>query len=108
VQPTDPYMEDTNIKTRNDTTCENVTETRFKILLFLIRFAGIPVNVKSVSTVNAIYNVTAIVFCYTITAFLHMDTIVRRHQLQDVMNKIRALFVIYSIMWAHMSLRYAA
>lgn len=101
-------MEDINTKTRIDTCDKNFSESRFKTLLFLIRFAGIPVNVKSVSTVNAIYNVTVIVCCYTITAFLHMDTFVHRHQLEDVMKKIRALFVIYSIMWAHISLRCAA
>jgi hypothetical protein len=102
-------MEDINTKTKIDTTCDNnVNESRFKILLFLLRFAGIPVNVKSVSTVNAIYNVTVIFCCYTTTAFLHMDTFVRRHHLEDVMNKIRALLVIYSIMWAHISLRCAA
>jgi hypothetical protein len=102
-------MEDVNNITKIDTTCDNnVSESRFKILLFLIRFAGIPVNVKSVSIVNAIYNVIVTVCCYTIAVFLHMDTFVRRHQLEDVMKKIRALFVIYSIMWAHISLRCAA
>jgi hypothetical protein len=102
-------MEDINTKTRTDTTRgNNLSEGRFKILLFLIRFAGISVNVKSVSVVNALYNLIVTVCCYTITIFLHIDTFVRRHQLVDVMNKIRALFVIYSIMWAHIGLRCAA
>jgi hypothetical protein len=101
-------MEDINTNTRIDTTSRNnLSERRFETLLFLIRFAGIPVNVKSVSVVKAVYNLTVTVFCYTITVFLHMDTFVRRHQLVDVMNKIRALLVIYCIMWAHISLRCA-
>jgi hypothetical protein len=102
-------MEDINTETRTDTACDdNRSESRFKILLFLIRFSGIPVNMKSVSVVNAIYNVTVVVCCYTITIFLHMDTYVHRHQLVDVMKKIRALVVIHAIMWAQISLRYAA
>jgi hypothetical protein len=102
-------MEDINTETGTDTACDdNRSESRFKILLFFIRFAGIPVNMKSVSVVNAIYNVTVVVCCYTIIISLHVDTYVHRHQLVDVMKKIRVLVGVYGIIWLHISLRCAA
>jgi hypothetical protein len=102
-------MEDINTKTRIDTTCDNnLSESRFKLVLFFIRFAGIPVKIKPVSVLNAVYNLTVTLCFYITTIFLHVETFVLRHQLEDVMKKIRALFVIYVITWAHISLRCAA
>jgi hypothetical protein len=99
-------MEDINTETRTDTACDdNRSESRFKILLFFIRFTGIPVDMKSVSVVNAIYNVTVVVCYYTIAIFMYLY--VHRHQL-EVMKIIRALISVHVIMWAHISLRCAA
>jgi hypothetical protein len=99
-------MEDINTSTRTDISRDkNLSESRFKIVWFFIRFAGIPVNAKSVSVLTVIYNITVIVCCYTTTAFLQIDVFVHRHQFVDVMKKIRVLFIVYLSIWIHASLR---
>jgi hypothetical protein len=102
-------MEDINTEIRTISACDdNRSESRFKILLFFFRFAAIPINKKSVSVVNAIYNVTVVVCYYTIAIFMHVEAYVHRHQLVDVMKIIRQLFALYMTVWAHISLRCAA
>jgi hypothetical protein len=83
----------------------NLNENRFKELLFILRLAGIPLNKKSVSRVNAVYNATAIV-CFYITNFcVCVDTFVHRHQLVYAMKKFRALLGMQIITWTQFSVR---
>jgi hypothetical protein len=85
---------------------DSLTERRFKTLLYLLRLVGIPLNIKSVSAVNIMYNATFIV-CYYITMIsLYTDTYVHRHELVHVMRKIHVLLGMNLVAWIHFSLRY--
>ena len=48
---------------------KSLIESRFKVFLFLFRMGGIPLNMKSVSRLNALYNVSVIV-CFILQMFL--------------------------------------
>jgi hypothetical protein len=80
-------------------------ESRFKVLLFLYRIGGIPLNMKSVSRLNAVYNVSLIV-CFYITYFcLSVDTFIHRHQLSHAMKNLRIFLGMLMVTWLHFSIR---
>jgi hypothetical protein len=80
-------------------------ESRFKVLLFLHRMAGIPLNVKSVSRLNAVYNVSVIV-CFYFTYFLiGVNAFVYRYQLSLAMKSFRVFVGMLMVQWLHFSVR---
>jgi hypothetical protein len=91
--------------TKKTTTYNNLSETRFKTLLFLLRIAGIQLKMKSVPKVNVGCNMVLISCFYVTTVCLHMDSFVNRHDLVKLMKKIRILIATYLLMWIHFSLR---
>jgi hypothetical protein len=101
-------MDHSKYKATIDASHENKNhEIRFKTLLFLWRLGGIPLHMKSVSTVNTVYNVTVIV-CFYVTNFcLCVDTFVHRHQLAYAMKKLHLLLGMQVSMWTHFRVRYA-
>ena len=82
-----------------------LTESRFKVLLFIFRLGGIPLNVKSVSRLNAVYNTTVIVCFYITNICVCVDTFVHRHQSKLAMQKFRILLGLQMTMWTHFSAR---
>jgi hypothetical protein len=84
---------------------KSLIENRFKVLLFLYRSGGIPLNMKSVSRLNTVYDAIVIV-CFYITAIcVGVDTLVHRHQLTLVMKKLRIFLGMLLGTWLHFSVR---
>jgi hypothetical protein len=83
----------------------SLIESRFKVLLFNFRLGGIPLNMKSVSRLNAVYNVTVIMCFYITNICVCVDTFVHRHQLKLAMQKFRILLGLQMTMWTHFSAR---
>jgi hypothetical protein len=102
-------MEDINSKIKTDIASDKkLYESRFKTLLRLLRLGGIYINMKSIPILNSVYNITINVCYYTTVSCHCMDTFVHRHQLVEVMKKIRVLVAMQMCMWLHLSIRYAA
>jgi hypothetical protein len=102
-------MEQRKYEAKTHTLYDNsLNDSRFHVLLFILRLAGIPLNKKSVSRVSAVYNATVIV-CFYITDFCAcVDTFVHRHQLVYTMNKFRVILGMQVAMWTHFSIRQVA
>jgi len=83
----------------------SLVENRFKVILFLYRIGGIPLNKKSVSTLNALYNATVIVCFYIIYICVSVDLLVHRHQLKLAMQTLRVYLAMIMITWTHFSVR---
>jgi hypothetical protein len=84
---------------------KGLIESRFKVLLFLHRMGGIPLNVKSVSRLNAVYNVSLTV-CFYITYFLiGVNAFVHRHQLSLAMKSFRLYLGMLMVQWLYFSVR---
>ena len=99
-------MEHSKYEARSHTSNNNsLIENRFKVLLFLYRLGGIPLNMKSVSRLNAVYNVTFIVCFYITYICVGVDTVVHRHQLKLAMQKLRIYLGMLMIKWLHFSVR---
>jgi hypothetical protein len=87
-------MERINGSTKDNASgCNNLHESRFKILLFIFRQGGLPIKLKPMSRIKTVYSATIIVCYYLTTLCLFMDTFVQTHNLEDAMNKLRVLIV---------------
>ena len=84
---------------------KSLIESRFKVLLLLFRMGGIPLNTKSVSRLNAVYNVSVIVCFYITNICVGVDTFVHRHQLSLAMQKFRIYLGMLMITWLHFCVR---
>jgi len=84
---------------------KGLMESRFKVILFLHRMGGIPLNVKSVSRLNAVYNASIIVCFYITNIGVGMDTFVHRHQLSHTMKSFRVFLGMLMVQWLHFSVR---
>jgi len=83
----------------------SLIENRYKVVLFLFRFGSFPLNIKSVSTLNTVYNATVIV-CFNITYIcVYVDTFVQRNHLKLSMQKLHILLGLLMILWTHFSVR---
>jgi hypothetical protein len=89
----------------NNNNNNNNYNNRFKTILFSFRLAGHPLMVKSVSGINRVYNVVAAVCFYSTLVCLSMDAFVHRHQLVQLMKKVRVLIGLILIAWTHFSFR---
>jgi len=78
-------------------------ESRFKVLLFLIRIGGIPLNMKPVSRLYIIYNASITVCFYISNICAGMDLLVNRHKLSIAMKNVRMYLEILVVTWVHFS-----
>jgi len=99
-------MEHSKYEARSHTSYNNsLTENRFRVLLSLYRLGGIPLYVKSVSRLNAVYNVSLIVCFYITYICVVVDSLVHRYQLKLAMQKLRTYLGMLTITWLHFSVR---
>ena len=94
-----------NSSKANASGCNNLHESRFKILLFIFRLGGIPLKIQSVSRINTGYSATIIVCFYINFVSLFMDTFVQRGQLMYAMKKLRMFVGLTMAPWIHLSFR---
>ena len=85
--------------------CNNLHESRFKILLFIFRLGGLTLKLKSVSRINAVYSATILVCFYITFVSLFMDTFVHRGQLMYALKKLRTFIGLTIAVWMHVSFR---
>jgi len=99
-------MEHSKYEAKTYTSYNNsLIERRFKVFLFLFRMGGIPLYMKSVSKLNAVYNVSLTV-CFYITYFcVSVDTLINRHQLSLAMKNFRVFLAMVLFTWLHFSVR---
>jgi hypothetical protein len=84
---------------RKETKLKGLSERRFGSMIFLLRMAGIPCQMKKVSTLYAIYMRTLII-CASITYLgICVDVYVHCDDLGRAMTTVRALLVCTNIMW---------
>ena len=99
-------MEHSKYEVKTHTSYNNkCIESRFKVLLFLYRLGGFPLNMKSVSRLYAVYMVSLIVCFYVTYFFVCVDTFIHRHQLSLAMKNLRVVLGMLLFTWSHFSVR---
>jgi len=81
------------------TKLKGLSEVRFRSTIFLLRMAGVPFQMKKVSTIYIIYMVTVIVCCFSTILGMFVDVYVHWDELGRAMTSIRALFPFTNVMW---------
>jgi hypothetical protein len=78
---------------------KELSEIRFGSMIFLLRMAGIPLKMKNISTIYAIYMVTVIVCCFTTIIGVFADVYIHWDDLGHAMTTMRTLFPFMNVMW---------
>ena len=86
------------IMNRDETKLKGLSGSRFGSMIFLLRMAGIPFQVKKISTIYAIYKRTVIVCTSTTYLGMFGDVYVHRDDLGRAMTTMRVLFSYTNVM----------
>jgi len=78
---------------------KGLSNTRFSSIIFLLRLAGIPFKMKNMSTLYAIYMLTAILCTCTTLVGMFVDVYVHRDDLGHVMTNIRVSIGLTNVLW---------
>jgi len=78
---------------------KGLSNSRFGWIIFLLRVAGIPLKMKKMSTLYAIYMVTAISCSCTTCVGMFVDVYIYRDNLAHVMTNIRVLIGFTNVLW---------
>jgi len=76
-----------------------MTNSRFGSIIFLLRLAGIPFQMKKISTLYAIYMITEILCISTTVAGMFVDLYIHRDDLGHVMTNIRVSIGFTNVLW---------
>jgi hypothetical protein len=91
--------------TKEPQVCD-VTEDRFRTVLTFLRMAGVPINMKHVSTLHSIYNALLAINAYALYLAFYMDIIIHNDDLKNFMKTFRIVNSSTVIHWLHLTLRY--
>jgi len=84
---------------RQETKLNVLSEIRFGSMIFLFRMAGIPLKMKKVPTIYAVYMVTVIICsCSTYIGML-IDVYIHRDDLGRAMTTMRVFITLTNVMW---------
>jgi hypothetical protein len=84
---------------REETKLKGLSECRFRSMLFLFRLAGVPLQIKKISPIYAIYIVTVIMCASTTYLGMCVDVYINRDDLGRAMKAISMLIPFTTIMW---------
>ena len=84
---------------RQETKLKGLSELRFGSIIFLFRMAGIPLKMKKVPAIYAVYLIIVIICsCSTYIGML-FHVYIHRDDLGRAMTSVRALFPVTNVMW---------
>jgi len=85
---------------------KKLLHSRFSSIIFLLRLAGIPLKMKTISTIYAIYMITAIFCTCTTVLGMFVDVCTKRDNLEHAMKNIRMLIPTVNNWWIYAYARY--
>ena len=78
---------------------KGLSNSRFGSIIFLLRVAGIPLKMKKMSTLYAIYMITVISCSCTTFVGMFADVYIHRGDLGHVMTNIRVSIGFMNVLW---------
>ena len=85
---------------------KRLLHSRFSSIIFLLRLAGIPLKMKKISNICAIYMITAIFCTCTTVLGMFVDVCIHRDDLGHIMKNIRVLIAMVNNWWIYAYARY--
>jgi hypothetical protein len=83
-----------------------MTDTYFRVNLFFVRMAGVPLKVQKVSQLNSVYNEILAVCFYCMFLSVILDYIFKMEDLHESMKNVRMIFGTAVVVMMHLYLRY--
>jgi hypothetical protein len=90
---------------REESKVKELWEGRFSAIIFLLRLAGIPLKMKKISTIYAIYMITVIFCAYCTILGMFADVYLSNDDLGHAMTNIRALVPMTNVVWIYFACR---
>jgi len=84
---------------KKETKLNELSESRFGSMIFLLRLAGIPFQMKKISTIYTIYMITVIICASTTYLGAIVDVYVHSDELGRAMTSMRALVSFTNAAW---------
>jgi hypothetical protein len=81
------------------TQLKQLSEFRFSSMIFLFRMAGIPLKMKKLQTIHAVYMISVIVCSCSTFIGMFVDVYINWDDLGRAMTTIRMLFSITNVIW---------
>ena len=81
-------------------------DIRFGWIIFFFRLAGIPLKMKKISKIYAIYMITVIFCTFTTVIGMFVDVFIRWNDFGQAMTNIRLLVVLTDNIWVYIYCRY--
>ena len=78
---------------------KGMSESRFGSMIFLFRMAGVPIQMKKISIIYAVYMATVLTFSCCTFIGVFVDAYIHRDDLGRAMTTMRVLIPIMNIMW---------
>jgi hypothetical protein len=86
---------------RKETQLRGLSESRFGSMIFLFRMTGIPLKMKKISTIYAVYMVTLIICTGSMFTGMFFDVYIKWEELGRAMTTLRVLIPFTNIMWIY-------
>jgi hypothetical protein len=78
---------------------KGLSKCRFRSMIFLFRLAGVPLKIKKISPIYAIYILTLIICASTTYLGMCVDVYIHRDDLGRAMTAMRMLIPFTNVMW---------
>jgi hypothetical protein len=84
---------------REETKLKGLAECRFRSTIFLFRLASVPIKIKKISPLYALYIVTVTICASTTYLGMCVDVYIHRDDVGLTMKSIRMLIPFSNVMW---------
>jgi hypothetical protein len=101
------YFELNNQRSNIDTSMNvGMANVYFRVNLFFVRMAGVPLKVQKVSLLSSVYN-EILAMCYYCTYLsVTLDCVFKQQELHESMKNVRMIFGMAVVAMMHLYLRY--
>jgi hypothetical protein len=86
---------------RKEPKLKGLSEIRFGSIIFLFRMAGIPLKMKQVPTIYAVYRITVIICSFVTFIGMFIDAYIHRDDLGRAMTSVRVLIPVLNAIWTY-------
>jgi hypothetical protein len=86
---------------KRESKLKGVSESRFGSMIFLFKIAGIPIQMKEISTIYGVYMITVIICGISTYIGMFVDVYIHWDDLGRAMTTIRVLIPFTNVMWIY-------
>ena len=90
---------------RKGTKLKGLSESRFGPMIFLFKIAGIPIQMKNISTIYGVYMITVTICTFSTFIGIFVDVYIHRDDLRHAMTTMRVLIPFTNVMWIYSNCR---